>query len=108
MTRTLRADVTVGNRSGRLRPGMFVEVTIIADRREGVPVIPREALADRGGRKVVFVVEGQKVKQTNVVTGLGDDEIVEIRQGLEPGDRIVVRGLETLTDDTPVQVTGSS
>jgi len=108
MTRTLRADVSVSNRTGRLRPGMFVEVTMIADRREDVPVIPREALADRGGRKVVFVVEGQKVKRREVVTGLGDDEIVEIRQGVKPGERIVVRGLETLTDDTRVQVTGSS
>jgi len=100
LTRTLRADVAVDNRSGRLRPGMFVEVTMIAERREGVPVIPREALAERGGRRVVFVLRG--------VAGLGDDEIVEIRQGLEPGERIVVRGLETLTDGTRVQVSGSS
>jgi len=108
MTRTLRADVAVDNRSGRLRPGMFVEVTMIAERREDVPVIPREALAERGGRRVVFVLRGQRVNRREVVAGLGDDEIVEIRQGLEPGERIVVRGLETLTDGTRVQVSGSS
>jgi RND family efflux transporter MFP subunit len=108
MTRTLRADVSVSNRQARLRPGMFVEVTMIADRREDVPVIPREALAERGGRKVVFVLRGQKVSRRDVVAGLGDDEIVEIRQGLEAGERIVVRGLETLTDGTRVQVSGSS
>jgi RND family efflux transporter MFP subunit len=107
VTRTLRAEVSVENRGGRLRPGMFVEVTMIADRREDVPVVPREALAERGGRKVVFVVRGQRVSRREVVPGLGDDEIVEIRQGLEPGERIVVRGLETLTDGTRVQVSGS-
>jgi RND family efflux transporter MFP subunit len=106
-TRTLRAEVSVENRDRRLRPGMFVEVTMIAERREDVPVVPREALAERGGRKVVFVVKGQRVNRREVVAGLGDDEIVEIRQGLEAGERIVVRGLETLTDGTRVQVSGT-
>jgi membrane fusion protein (multidrug efflux system) len=108
MTRTLRAEVAVSNRDSRLRPGMFVEVTMVAERREDVPVVPREALAERGGRKVVFVLKGQRVDRRDVVAGLGDDDVVEIRQGLEAGERIVVRGLETLTDGTRVQVSGSS
>jgi RND family efflux transporter MFP subunit len=107
MTRTLRAEVRVKNESRDLRPGMFVEVTMIADRREEVLVVPREAVAERGGRKVVFVLKGQRVEQRDVVLGLGDDEIVEVRQGIEPGDRIVVRGLETLTDQTRVRVSGA-
>jgi RND family efflux transporter MFP subunit len=106
-TRTLRAEISVANESGELRPGMFVDVTIVTERREDVLVIPREALAERGGRKVVFVLEGQQVSRRDVVPGLGDDEIVEIRQGLKAGERIVVRGLETLTDGTRVQVTAS-
>jgi membrane fusion protein (multidrug efflux system) len=104
VTRTLRAEVEIDNSDGRLRPGMFVEVTMIAERRVDVPVVPREALTERGGRKVLFVVEGQKVTKREVVLGLGDDEIVEIRQGVTPGERIVVRGLETLTDGARVRV----
>jgi multidrug efflux system membrane fusion protein len=42
-----------------------------------------------------------------VTLGLGDDDVVEIRQGLEPGERIVVRGIETLTDGTRVRVSGA-
>ncbi len=105
-TRTLRAEVSVANQNGLLRPGMFVEVTIIAERRENVPVVPRESVTERGGRKVVFVVEGQKVSQRDVAPGLGDDDIVEIRQGLEPGERVVVRGLETLQDGQRVRLPG--
>ena len=104
LTRTLRAEVLIGNREGLLRPGMFVEVTIIAERREGVTVVPREAVTERGGRKVVFVLRGQKVSRREVALGLGDDDLVEVRQGLEAGERIVVRGLETLTDDMRVRV----
>ena len=107
VTRALRAEVEVENDAGRLRPGMFVEVTIIGQRREGVPVVPREAVTSRGGKWVVFVLNGQKVSSRTVVLGLGDDEIVEIREGLETGERVVVRGLETLTDQTRVRVTGS-
>jgi len=105
-TRTLRAEIAVSDERGELRPGMFVEVTIVTERREDVLVIPRQALAERGGRKVVFVIEGDKVDRRDVTPGLGDDDIVEIRQGLKAGERIVVRGLETLTDETGVQVTG--
>jgi RND family efflux transporter MFP subunit len=106
-THTLRAEVAVENPRGELRPGMFVEVTIIAERRTGVPVVPREAVTERGGRKVVFVLEGQKVSRRDVLLGLGDDDVVEIRQGLEPGERVVVRGIETLQDDQRVRVSGA-
>jgi len=61
VTRTLRADVSVDNPEGRLRPGMFVEVTLIAERREEVPVVPRDAVTERGGVKVVFVLNGTRV-----------------------------------------------
>jgi RND family efflux transporter MFP subunit len=106
-TRTLRAEVAVDNKEGLLRPGMFVEATMIAERRENVPVVPREALAERGGRKVVFVLEGQRVSRREVTPGLGDDEIVEITSGVTAGERVVVRGIETLTDGTRVRVSGS-
>lgn len=106
-TRTLRAEVHLDNPQGRLRPGMFVEVTLVAERREDVVVVPREAVTERGGGKVVFVLDGQRVSKRDVMLGLGDDEIVEVREGLNPGERVVVRGLETLTDGTKVRVSGA-
>jgi len=107
LTRTLRAEVSVDNGEGLLRPGMFVEVTVISERHADVPVVPREAVAERGGRKVVFVLRGQRVNRREVAVGLGDDEVVEILSGLEAGERVVVRGLETLTDNARVRVSGS-
>jgi RND family efflux transporter MFP subunit len=104
-TRALRAEVLIDNASGVLRPGMFVEVTLIVERHENVPVVPRRAITERGGRSVAFVLRGQRVAQVEVTLGLGDDESIEIRNGLNAGDRVVVRGLETLTDQMPVRVT---
>lgn len=106
-TRALRAEVQIENSDGLLRPGMFVEVTIIGARHENVPVVPRRALTDRGGRRVVFVLRGQRVIRQEVTLGLGNDDVVEVKEGVKPGDRVVVRGLETLTDQMHVRVTGS-
>ena len=70
-------------------------------------MVRREAVATRGGKWVVFVLEGQRVARREVTLGLGDDEIVEIEDGVKAGERVVVKGLETLTDQTRVRVTGS-
>ena len=106
-THTFRAEVDVDNARRLLRPGMFVETSIIIERRTDVPVAPRDAIAERAGRTVVFVLDGQRAVLRNVSLGLGDDERVEVRDGVKPGERIVVRGLETLTDGTRVRVVGA-
>ncbi len=62
--------------------------------------MPRRAVTERGGKRVVFVLQGQRVERREVTLGLGDDDTVEIREGVEAGERVVVRGLETLTDQT--------
>ena len=103
-THTFRAEVDIDNSQGMLRPGMFVEVSIIAERRPDVAVVPRDAVTERAGRSVVFVLDGQRAVRRNVSLGLGDDDQVEVLEGVEPGERIVVRGLETLTDGTRVRV----
>lgn len=104
--RTFRAEVAVDNTAMTLRPGMFVEVTVVVERRPDVSVVPRQAVASRGGRDVVFLLDGQRVNRRDVRLGLGDDEIVQVLDGLTASDRVVVRGLETLVDGTRVRVIG--
>jgi RND family efflux transporter MFP subunit len=108
VTRAMRVDVEVDNGGGLLRPGMFVEATVVGDRRDNVAVLPREAVAERGGKKVVFVLRGQSVDRREVTLGLGDDRVVEVLGGVAAGERIVTRGLETLADGTRVRVTGGA
>lgn len=107
LTRAMRAEVSVDNGDGLLRPGMFVESEVLIERREGVAVVPRDAVADRGGKRVVFVLQGQRVVRREVALGLGDDRTVEVRSGVDLGERVVVRGLETLADGSRVRVTGT-
>lgn len=106
-THTFRIEVAVNNANGTFRPGMFVEVNIIAAQRADVPVVPRVAVTRRGDSNVVFVVSGQRVNRRDVRTGLSDEDKYEIIDGVKDGDRVVTRGLETLTDGTRIRIIGS-
>lgn len=106
-THTFRIEVEVDNSNDHFRPGMFVEVNIIAAKRSEVPVVPREAVTRRGSDNVVFVVSGQRASRRDVRLGLSDDEKYEVIDGIKAGDQVVVRGLETLTDGTRIRVIGS-
>lgn len=103
-TRALRAEVEIDNSEQLLRPGMFVEVTVVIQRHEQAVVAPRSAVTERAGKKVVFVLKEQAVEQRAVTLGLGDDEQVELTAGLKSGERIVVKGLETLADNSKVRI----
>ena len=104
---TFRAEVLVQNPEERLRPGMYVEVVVIVQRHVDVPVIPREALANREGKQVAFVLDGQKAERRDIKIGLRDDDKVEITSGIAIGERVIVRGLETLNHGIRVRVVGT-
>ena len=104
---TFRAEVSVDNAERELRPGMFVEVVVVVEQRPDVVVVPRDAVANRAGRSVVFILDGQRVSRRNVRLGLGDDDNVQILEGVAAGDRVAVRGIETLTDGNRIRIVGS-
>ena len=64
-------------------------------------------MTQRSGRDVVFVIDGQRVSAREVQLGLGDDQSVQIQEGVIIGERVEIRGLETLTDSAKVRVIGS-
>jgi len=104
---TFRAEVSVANEKRLLRPGMFVEVIVVVEQRADVVVLSRDAIANRAGKSVAFVLDGQRVSRRDIRLGLGDDDVVEVLDGVAVGDRVAVRGLETLTDGARIRVVGS-
>ena len=105
-TRTFQAVIEVENFDHVLRPGMFVQVEIIIEQRLQVPVVHYESISRQNRESVVFVLDGQRVKATKVELGLADDELQEVIEGVSPGDRVVVGGLEILSDGVRVRVLG--
>jgi RND family efflux transporter MFP subunit len=94
-TRTAEVRVEVENPAGRLRLGMFVNVTLEGIRRPSGPVIPRSAIQTIGTSTVVYVAVDEsagRFEERPVVLGEGDQDHVRVTSGLAPGDRVVTTG----------------
>lgn len=104
-TRTFTATIQVENPQLKLRPGMFVKTDIVVENHPDAVIIPKDAVQTRDGRPVVFVVEGVSAELREITTGIETREIFEILEGLAEGERLVVKGQETLRDKSKVRVT---
>jgi cobalt-zinc-cadmium efflux system membrane fusion protein len=100
-TRTFPVRIAVTNRALNgtaepfaLRPGMFATLDIETSRRPGAVVVPTSAVQTVAGQTVVFVetalTEGAAFQRRPVVLGARDEKVVEVVEGLQPGERVVV------------------
>ncbi|MEO6877708.1 MAG: efflux RND transporter periplasmic adaptor subunit, partial [Gemmatimonadaceae bacterium] len=88
-TRTIRARITVGNADGRLKPGMYGSVHLLAPTRIAT-TIPRDAVIQTGTRTLVFVDIGSgKLAPRDVELGRVVGDLAEVLSGLEVGQRVV-------------------
>ncbi|MBY6277582.1 efflux RND transporter periplasmic adaptor subunit, partial [Symbiobacterium thermophilum] len=97
----------VANREGLLRAGLNAEVTIATAQRQDALVVPAAAVRARDGEQSVLVVDGFAVKVRPVRVGLRTETEVEILEGLEEGERIVVSPftlINSLQEGDPVRV----
>jgi RND family efflux transporter MFP subunit len=93
--RSVRVIAEVDNAAGVLKGGLFVQGRIVTKRRDGVLLVPREALSgwDVDGRRAkLYIVEGDRAKAREVNTGAVTEQGVEITAGLKPQELLVVRG----------------
>ncbi len=103
-TRTFQGVITIDNRNLKLRPGMFVKADIVVDQADGTIVIPKEVVLNHRNRRYVYVVEKNLAKVRNLRVGLEDDDNIEVLEGLQVGDNLIIRGYETLREDSKVKV----
>ena len=104
-TGSIRYYVTFPNPGGILRPGQFGKVRFVADMKKGAMVIPQEAVNElQGGYQVAVVGDDNKVSIRPVKMGERIGAMWEVTEGLKPGDRIVVQGLQKARDGATVTV----
>lgn len=101
-TRTLRVKARLPNTDGRLRPGLFARAELGVSMRQGIVMVPEEAVLQRAAGQLVYVARDGLAHRVIVTTGAHRDGLVEIREGLAAGDEIVVRGQAALGDGTPI------
>jgi RND family efflux transporter MFP subunit len=110
-TRMAEIEIEVANENFRLKPGMYAQVEITAERRKDSVVLPREALVGVGDTAGIFVIQrdssGEVARFVSVKTGLQDSDRVEILEGISEGQYAVTTGASGLTDGDVVTVLGS-
>ena len=113
--RTGRVTIHLPNRDGRIKPGMYADVSINARSFANRILVPRSAVLERGDRTMVFVFEGDAegdrglAKWHYVITGVENDEFVEIvpseeTDAVEPGSVVLTEGHQYLAHDTRIQL----
>jgi cobalt-zinc-cadmium efflux system membrane fusion protein len=92
-TRTIKVRCSVTNRGLKLKPEMFARVNLNVGSGAAVLVLPKEAVLEVGGQEFVFVqaADGRYVRRP-VVTGTASGDTIQIREGLQAGERVVVKG----------------
>jgi membrane fusion protein, heavy metal efflux system len=102
-TRTVKARVTIDNRDGFLKPGMFATVSINSVKNSGdekVIAVPEEAVFLDGSERYVFVHEGDgRFAVRRISVGSASGPKIEIREGLKEGDEVVTKGVFTLKSE---------
>jgi HlyD family secretion protein len=104
-TRTFSITVMPQDDEGVLRGGMFANVSLLIDEKDDTILTPLTSITLTDNDKVVYVVTAeQTVVQRTIVTGIQDNERIEILSGLEEGDTVVVAGQPNLIDGALVEV----
>jgi HlyD family secretion protein len=103
-SRTFTVKITPAQGQEFLRSGMFADVSILAQENTNTILAPREAIV-QGNQPSVFVVKDDNtVEQRNVTTGLYDQSRIEVIEGLQPGDVVVVAGQPNLQDGFTAEI----
>jgi membrane fusion protein (multidrug efflux system) len=104
-TGSIRYYVTFPNPGAILRPGQFGKVRFVADMKKGAMVIPQEAVNElQGSYQVAVVDENNKVSIRPVKMGERIGSMWEVTDGLKPGDKVVVQGIQKAREGALVTV----
>ena len=103
-TRTLQAEALVPNSDRLLKPGFFVRTLIYTTAPREVVLAPITALLYDNSVIRIFVVEGNKARERVIKTGGKYGEFIEVLEGLQEKEQIVIAGQNNLSEGVKVNV----
>ena len=107
-TGTITARLEFPNKNELLRPGLTCNVRVLNKGNDKSIVIPFKSVVVQMGEYFVFVINGNKVTQRQINIGMTIKDMVVVKNGLNPGERIVVEGVQKLRDNAPIVLAGAA
>jgi membrane fusion protein (multidrug efflux system) len=101
-TKTMLTEIEIANASGELRPGAYASVQLEVERKKDALLVPVQALLVEKAGSSVFIVAQGKARKTPVQTGFNDGVNVEIANGINPDQAVILIGKQTLNDGQPI------
>jgi cobalt-zinc-cadmium efflux system membrane fusion protein len=93
VSRRVAVRATIPNADGKLKPQMFASFSIITSGESQAPAVPEEAIIHEGEAAHVWVVQrDNNLTLREIRTGRITNGMVEVLDGLKPGERVVTRG----------------
>lgn len=106
-SQTILAKATIDNRQGQLQDGQFARALVVWEQRQQV-VVPMTAVVFEGDRRFVFVAEGEGeaslAKRVPIELGLIKGDRAEVVAGLQPGQQLIVSGIQRLKDGGTIKI----
>ena len=103
-TGTLKVEATFPNPGSYLRPGQFARLRVAVAEKENAILVPQRAIQELQGAKTVMVVDAQNTVSVRTVK-LGDkaDKDVVVLDGLNPGERVIIEGMQKVRPGSQVK-----
>jgi membrane fusion protein (multidrug efflux system) len=101
-TRTMLAEIWLDNSQSAVSAGVFVHVTLHV-KVPPMPVVPSNAILARADKTLVAVVENNKLHLQPVIAGLDDGKVVQVREGVQPGQTVALDVPSELGEGAAIQ-----
>ncbi len=103
-SRAFKVKAEIPNEDHRLKSGVFARAKIHQEIHRDVLLVPFKSVVNRAGDTFVFMPDGDIVSLRHVQVGITNEEEIEVIEGLQEGDEVVVEGHYGMADQTKVQV----
>lgn len=99
-------EVSLNQVDTAVKPGMFASVKLVVDKREQTLCLPLNSIINKGGETYVFTLNTQNTVEKKIVkTGIFNDEMIQITEGIKSGDKVVVKGQSFVKEGDAVDAT---
>jgi RND family efflux transporter MFP subunit len=101
-TGTIKVRLSFANPGRKLKPGMSCSVKVLNENSGSLVLVPYRTVVEQMGEYFVYKIDSLKAKQIKIAIGAKIGPNIIVRNGLNPGDDIVIDGVQRLHDGSSV------